>query len=107
MNDFTKEELSLMFISVPPVEATKELKNKLQSMIDNYCEHKWVSGCGSHDCHSSCVVCDICDQSLTGDKTKINASRENFIDVCFTPLSYGELVYKIQKECGVIKDDNQ
>lgn len=41
MNEFTKHELNLMFIALPVVEATNELKNKLQFMIDSYQEDSW------------------------------------------------------------------
>lgn len=65
MNDFTKEELKYMSTGVKCVytfNAYKEemkplnnLINKLQSMIDNYCEHQfYMQGCGENafgQCH--------------------------------------------------------
>jgi hypothetical protein len=46
MNDFTKEELGIILYSVDAVafhedEDRNDLFNKIQSMIDNYCEHEW------------------------------------------------------------------
>lgn len=46
MNDFTKEELQLLNLSLKvnnawcPVVVAIELNEKIQSMIDNYCEHE-------------------------------------------------------------------
>ncbi len=44
-NDFTKEELQYFLMIMKPFhflwkEDPLELEGKLQSMIDNYCEHK-------------------------------------------------------------------
>lgn len=55
MNDFTKEELELMADSLYFNEREHHLENdipeksqklidKLQSMIENYCEHDWRKG---------------------------------------------------------------
>jgi hypothetical protein len=54
MNDFTKEELSDIYwhfeyyleclepkFGKSNSERRKELMNKIQDMIDNYCEHDW------------------------------------------------------------------
>jgi hypothetical protein len=43
MNDFTKEELEEIkyFIFGNP-KSNNDLCLKIQSMIDNYCEHDWV-----------------------------------------------------------------
>lgn len=45
MNDFTKEELEYFLMVMKPFHFLwkhdpLELENKLQSMIDNYCEHE-------------------------------------------------------------------
>jgi len=48
MNDFTKEELSILYRSLNHMleinyfiqPSSFELLNKIQSMIDNYCEHQ-------------------------------------------------------------------
>lgn len=51
MNDFTKEELKEMllvfnelFAESSQPESTHKLKIKIESMIENYCEHEWKSG---------------------------------------------------------------
>jgi hypothetical protein len=49
MNDFTKEELSLLWRSLNHMidikyfiqPTTKELLDKIQSLIDSYCDHNW------------------------------------------------------------------
>ena len=61
MNDFTKEELEhIMHLwhvcnsnhSAP----SQNFKNKLQSMIENYCDHIWTDGSGNMifcgECHA-------------------------------------------------------
>lgn len=55
MNDFTKEELYSLLDFVTPEEGfwyknpdiAYELMDKIQSMIDNYCEHK--NKCTNYD----------------------------------------------------------
>lgn len=52
MNDFTKDELEIILLdmninirrtTVLTVAKTYfELRDKIQSMIDNYCKHKWA-----------------------------------------------------------------
>lgn len=39
MNDFTKEELLIIWLSVPG-NSYYDLKIKIESMIDNYCDHE-------------------------------------------------------------------
>lgn len=42
MNDFTKEELNILKAAMGEIlffPETPRLMNKIQSMIDNYCEH--------------------------------------------------------------------
>ena len=51
MNDFTKDELEVILLDMTCIaEKNRQLKeapfhleirNKLQSLIDNYCEHEW------------------------------------------------------------------
>ena len=45
MNDFTKEELKSIMYCVKQmkihIDGYNPLKSKIQSMIDNYCEHEW------------------------------------------------------------------
>lgn len=46
MNDFTKEELCQLSAGISKLECFNvELHRKLQSMIDNYCEHDWENTC--------------------------------------------------------------
>ena len=62
MNDFTKEELEYImhlwhvcnsYHSSP----SQNFKNKLQSMIDNYCEHDPVGDW--HVCVDKCSKCGV------------------------------------------------
>lgn len=75
MNDFTKEELEDIRESLRSylqqdhcdngwANGIRTLEDKIQSMIDNYCEHDWQSGCASHDCHAQCVWCPKCKKDL-------------------------------------------
>lgn len=50
MNDFTKEELEYLYQSIDNiVECYSEpdigylVRDKIQRMLDNYCEHHWVT----------------------------------------------------------------
>lgn len=61
MNDFTKQELReikscVYFEGWKPdglENANQHLIDKIQSMIDNYCEHDWDYGCrASYRCRS-------------------------------------------------------
>ena len=67
MNDFTKEELKILFlelnIAIRHWGDAKEykdypmLKDKIQTMIDDYCEHERSSGC--LDCNTAmCLKCN-------------------------------------------------
>ena len=74
MNDFTKEELQYIsdcvdFGLMDKARNDKfiDLDEKIQSMIDNYCEHEWESGCSSHDCHAECVWCPKCKKDLINE----------------------------------------
>lgn len=40
MNEFTKEELNYMEWAIGEVNYSHQLRDKIQSMIDNYCEHR-------------------------------------------------------------------
>lgn len=40
MNDFTKDELELIYLYVKGNIRTWPLADKIQSMLDNYCEHR-------------------------------------------------------------------
>lgn len=58
MNDFTKEELKIMYCNLCMNPRTEEILIKIQSMIENYCEHDfdmtdWIndsSGCRWYKC---------------------------------------------------------
>ncbi len=62
MNDFTKEELIDLNIIVSvwcakhiDDKKTVKLSDKLQSMIDNYCDHEWHPGGNRPWLH--CIKC--------------------------------------------------
>lgn len=55
MNDFTKEELQILFLEmnisinrhkdlIKVALSYQSLKDKIESMIDDYCEHDWKKG---------------------------------------------------------------
>lgn len=62
MNDFTKEELIDIYESYDECfihhsdvsEIEKSIVEKLQSLIDNYCDHKMCYGAGEY------TYCDKC-----------------------------------------------
>lgn len=60
MNDFTKEELEKIFYYVDITSHIQEddeqdLLDKIQSMIDNYCDHEWYPGGNRPWLH--CIKC--------------------------------------------------
>ena len=62
MNDFTKDELKQIcqFFNIAiedfqEPESTYDLRDKIQSMIDNYCEHEWHPGGNRPWLH--CIKC--------------------------------------------------
>ncbi len=72
MNDFTKEELQIIVDCVKGfawdceanIDTTCKLKAKIQSMIDNYCEH--IHG---GEAEIFVDVCNKCDSLLPRYKT--------------------------------------
>lgn len=60
MNDFTKEELKSLQRAIIPwfgKYAGQVIKNKIQSMIDNYCDHEF-DRYGCQDCSAQwCSKC--------------------------------------------------
>lgn len=71
MNDFTKDELQEIVDIVNDInngsqrhglELYFELRNKVQSMIDNYCDHAWENVCCQ--CAMSNVYCYKCEKSM-------------------------------------------
>ncbi len=65
MNNLTKEELENIVTCVRAVSynneqsaiTLKSAKDKLESMIDNYCEHLWVSDSTHMPFGTICVSC--------------------------------------------------
>lgn len=67
MNDFTKEELQILWLELPVIHYL-ELKNKIQSMIDNYCEHEHLNFVGDVNGYY-CKKCDKqFDYEYVGDE---------------------------------------
>lgn len=67
MNDFTKEELKMIYWNLPLQTPEREspqiyslLMLKIKSMIDNYCEHEWRQG--QHLFND--VFCTKCNKSF-------------------------------------------
>lgn len=60
MNNFTKEELERILEGVTwwldgdNALYCEQLIDKIQSMIDNYCEHTWTDGSGN------IIICNKC-----------------------------------------------
>lgn len=77
MSDFTKEELEFLYeatrhIGKQGIKLNSDihlylLKDKLQSMIENYCEHEERVGKQDDDGHL-CVVCKKCDLEFWHEK---------------------------------------
>lgn len=71
MNDFTIEELfmirSLINSNDPKLLTSSEkailVQSKIQSMIDNYCEHDFADGC-SHCAGLVPIACVHCDKEI-------------------------------------------
>jgi hypothetical protein len=62
MNDFTKEELQYFLMIMKPFHwlcqyDPMNLENKIQSMINNYCEHE-KSGIEHIECMEICKKCN-------------------------------------------------
>ena len=58
MNDFTKEELEeLKYFLFGNPKSSVELCRKIQSMIDNYCEHDFQMN--MHDAEWHCCKCGL------------------------------------------------
>lgn len=66
MNDFTKEELQQLVkwattdIDLNPSALEVTLFDKIQSMIDNYCEHEDVGECGI----CGVTICCNCEKMI-------------------------------------------
>jgi hypothetical protein len=71
MNEFTKEELQeLLFGYQMHSHNTRRnlpdlnLCKKIQSLIDNYCEHELTINCKSNNCECIVVECFNCDKKF-------------------------------------------
>jgi hypothetical protein len=60
MNDFTKEELVIIYCNLCVNTKTKDILIKLQSMIDMYCEHEWKH-CYDKSEYDECEKCGLCE----------------------------------------------
>jgi len=63
MNDFTKEELEAMKYWC---RENHELVSKINSMIDNYCEHEWNT-----NPHDFMLYCQKCGEIAKSDQQEI------------------------------------
>lgn len=71
-NDFTKEELQIILLDMnvyitrtrileeSPIH--KALREKIESMIENYCEHSWIATFGQYG--NLIVKCKLCNKLL-------------------------------------------
>ena len=71
MNEFTKDELQIILLDMDtyirqnkilkesPIH--KELRLKIQAMIDNYCEHEFVIFNKEYN-HVECIKCGVIEQ---------------------------------------------
>lgn len=63
MNDFTKEELIKLLDMLHDTNAQEwQLEDKIQSMINNYCDHDWENPCCG--CPNSSPICDKCGKII-------------------------------------------
>lgn len=66
--NLTKDELQIILLDMdiniknaPPLRPSPiyiELRNKVESMINNYCEHHWQHG------GADCIVCTKCEKEI-------------------------------------------
>ena len=55
MNEFTKEELTELLVLSYNDKISYELHEKIQSMLDNYCEHEQLKDVGAE--YMFCRMC--------------------------------------------------
>ena len=71
MNDFTRDELQYLLEMVDSIKIVNrsvnddELQEKLQSMIDNYCEHNFI---GYAEGQATFPYCNKCCKAILNDK---------------------------------------
>ena len=60
MNDFTKDELNLLiyYIGFTMDQEGRDLSVKIQSIIDNYCEHEFIINTNSPHIFMMCNKCN-------------------------------------------------
>lgn len=73
MNDFTKEELQYFLMIMKPFHwlwknDPIELKNKIQSMIDNYCEHHFKVVLVGKKSLAAVVQCHKCGYGVVANE---------------------------------------
>ena len=72
MNDFTKEELEDLLYAArvmykngydyPSDKPAYIIYDKLESVIENYCEHEWENTCCN--CNIDTIYCHKCDKYM-------------------------------------------
>jgi len=74
MNDFTREELKNLhyythiYHHITEIILPESFLDKIQSMIDNYCEHEWENNCCPCEIGNTiCKKCEISLEDLTND----------------------------------------
>jgi len=69
MNDFTKEELQIIYDNSNPcvTEEMRPILDKLKSMIDNYCDHEWENPCCGCE-YAGRIYCDKCKRLLNDNR---------------------------------------
>jgi hypothetical protein len=76
MNDFTKSELAIIHLAVmrdmnqfahilKTSPSMIELRDKLEAMLENYCEHDWQNTCCQ--CSMNSIHCYKCDTRMSHD----------------------------------------
>lgn len=77
MNYFTKDELKdlLSVLNESIAEGTQPecvhfLRDKIQSMLDNYCEHEWENICCQ--CTMDKIYCHKCEKDMGNLKERYN-----------------------------------
>ena len=66
MNDFTKDELEEISRCTEHMSLDFNLVDKIEALIDNYCEHEWENYCCG--CDPENLVCKKCEKDLWGIK---------------------------------------
>jgi hypothetical protein len=59
MNEFTKEELKIIYRNLCVNDKTQEILKKIEQLHQNYCEHNWDTVCQA--CPYENVRCTKCN----------------------------------------------